>query len=163
MRLYLDAALDHRDGRPGGSELIGGVQKWRVRCNWKFAPENFIGDRHHDVSHRSVDLVGIGPSGGKGRRDTVGMERLIISFPELGHGTIAEPPHYQEPPYVPAYAAHPEVEAYYRAGLRDAVRARFSDRMRVTMSVGTIFPNMSFHGRQPRTIIVAHPLRPGGD
>jgi hypothetical protein len=29
--------------------------------------------------------------------------------------------------------------------------------MRVTMSVGTIFPNMSFHGRQPRTIVVAHP------
>ena len=43
MRLYLDAALDHRDGSPGGSEVIGGVQKWRVKCNWKFAPENFIG------------------------------------------------------------------------------------------------------------------------
>ncbi|HVL76835.1 MAG TPA: Rieske (2Fe-2S) protein, partial [Noviherbaspirillum sp.] len=33
MRHYLDAALDCRDGRPGGSELIGGVQKWRVKCN----------------------------------------------------------------------------------------------------------------------------------
>jgi hypothetical protein len=28
------------------------------------------------------------------------------------------------------------------------------------MSVGTIFPNMSFHGRQPRTIAVFHPVGP---
>ncbi len=160
MKFYLDAALDHRDGRPGGSELIGGVQKWRIKCNWKFAPENFIGDRHHDISHRSVDLVGIGPSGGKGRRDNVGMERLIISFPELGHGTIAEPPHYAEPPYTAAYSAHPDVAAYYKS-VYDARVRNLGDQMRVTMSVGTIFPNMSFHGRQPRTIIVSHPCGPG--
>ena len=45
----------------------------------------------HNVSHRSVDLVGIGPSG-KGRRDM--QERnearwLDVSFPELGHSMIA--------------------------------------------------------------------------
>src|SRR5699024_1719289 len=68
---YLDSALDHRDGSPGGSEVIGGVQKWRVKCNWKLPAENFIGDLYHDVSHRSVDIVGIGPSGGRGRRDAM--------------------------------------------------------------------------------------------
>jgi phenylpropionate dioxygenase-like ring-hydroxylating dioxygenase large terminal subunit len=36
MKLYLDAVLDHRDGRPGGSEIIGGIQKWKVPSNWKF-------------------------------------------------------------------------------------------------------------------------------
>ncbi|MFT6582276.1 MAG: phenylpropionate dioxygenase-like ring-hydroxylating dioxygenase large terminal subunit [Alphaproteobacteria bacterium] len=35
MKLYLDTALDHRDGSPGGSQVLGGVQKWRIRCNWK--------------------------------------------------------------------------------------------------------------------------------
>lgn len=30
--------------------------------------------------------------------------------------------------------------------------------MRVALSTGTIFPNMSFHGRQPRTITVFHPI-----
>jgi phenylpropionate dioxygenase-like ring-hydroxylating dioxygenase large terminal subunit len=158
MRLYLDFALDHRDGRPGGSVAIAGVQKWRVNCNWKFAPENFIGDMYHDVSHRSVDMVGIGPSGGKGRRDAL-RPRTTIGFPGLGHGVIGEPPHWAEPAYVPAYQKNPEVEAYYRE-IHDRRVAHFGDRLRVTMSVGTIFPNMSFHGRQPRTIAVFHPISP---
>jgi phenylpropionate dioxygenase-like ring-hydroxylating dioxygenase large terminal subunit len=36
MRLYLDLLLDGRDGSEGGSEVIGGVQKWTMPCNWKF-------------------------------------------------------------------------------------------------------------------------------
>ena len=68
MKLYLDVLLDCRDGREGGSEVLGGIQKWTMPCNWKFAAENFIGDAYHNISHRSVDLVGIGPSG-RSRRD----------------------------------------------------------------------------------------------
>ena len=158
MRLYLDFALDGRDGSPGGSVVVEGVQKWRVTANWKFAPENFIGDMYHDISHRSVDLVGIGPSGGKGRRDNL-RPRTTICFPDLGHGLIGEPPHTAEPPYVPAWKKYPEVEAYFRE-VHERRVALLGDRPRVTMSVGTIFPNMSFHGRQPRTIAVAHPVSP---
>ncbi len=158
MRHYLDAALDHRDGREGGSVLIGGVQKWRVRCNWKFPAENFIGDMYHDVSHRSVDQVGIGPSGGKGRRDAM-PGRMTIGFSELGHGVIGRLPHYEEPEYRPLYQQHPEVERYFRS-VHDKRVATLGDRMRVTHSVGTIFPNMSFHGRQPRTLAVFHPISP---
>jgi phenylpropionate dioxygenase-like ring-hydroxylating dioxygenase large terminal subunit len=158
MRLYLDAALDHRDGSPGGSEMIGGVQRWRVKCNWKFAPENFIGDMYHDISHRSVDLVGIGPSGGRGRRDQT-VKRNTISFNKHGHGIIGTVPHYEEPPYVETFKNTPEIAAY----LRDVHERRvqnLGERMRVVTSVGTIFPNMSFHGRQPRTIGVFHPISP---
>ena len=57
--------------RPGGSEVIG-VHKWVFPSNWKFAAENFLGDTYHNPSHRSVDMIGIGPSaqrGQKGRRD----------------------------------------------------------------------------------------------
>ena len=158
MRHYLDAALDHRDGSPGGSEVIGGVQKWRVRCNWKFPPENFIGDLYHDVSHRSVDAVGIGPSGGKGRRDPM-PGRMTIGFPRLGHGLIGRLPHYAEYEYKALYQQHGEVEQYYRA-LHEKRVQTLGDRMRVTLSVGTIFPNMSFHGRQPRTLAVFHPISP---
>ena len=32
MALYLDLLVDHE----GGTEVVGGVQKWRVRSNWKF-------------------------------------------------------------------------------------------------------------------------------
>ncbi|HEY0295989.1 MAG TPA: Rieske 2Fe-2S domain-containing protein, partial [Bordetella sp.] len=156
MRLYLDAALDHRDGSPGGSEVIGGVQKWRIQCNWKFPPENFIGDMYHDISHRSVDIVGIGPSGGKGRRDQA-TTRTTICFPELGHGVIGRLPFYEEPPYAPSWTQYPEVEAYFKEIHEKRVQG-LGNSMRVQMSVGTIFPNMSFHGRQPRTLAVFHPI-----
>lgn len=156
MRLYLDAALDHRDGGEGGSEVIGGVQKWRVKCNWKFAPENFIGDLYHDISHRSVDIVGIGPGGGKGRRDA-SVSRSAICFPELGHGLLGRLPYYEEGAYTPLYGRYPEVEAYYRE-VHEKRERTLGSAMRVQTSVGTIFPNMSFHGRQPRTLAIFHPI-----
>lgn len=156
MRLYLDAALDHRDGRPGGSELIGGIQKWRVPCNWKLPAENFIGDLYHDVSHRSVDSVGIGPSSGRGRRDQM-PGRVAITFPELGHGLLGNVPYFAEPEYSAPYQDHPEVQDYYRSVYEQRV-ANLGDRQRVFLRVGTIFPNMSVHGWQPRTITVYHPV-----
>ena len=56
-KAHLDLALDCRDGREGGSEVLFGVHKWIIPCNWKFAAENFLGDTYHNVSHRSVDLI----------------------------------------------------------------------------------------------------------
>ncbi len=67
MRRYLDYALDHRDGRPGGSQILGGVQKWRVRCNWKFVAENFAGDLYQKSptvrSTRSASAPAAAPAG----------------------------------------------------------------------------------------------------
>ena len=68
---HLDQVVDCRDGRPGGAEVIG-VHKWVFPSNWKFAAENFLGDSYHNPSHRSVDMIGMGPSGQRGassRRD----------------------------------------------------------------------------------------------
>jgi phenylpropionate dioxygenase-like ring-hydroxylating dioxygenase large terminal subunit len=56
---YIDLTLDAWDGSDGGTEILCGIQKWRVPCNWKFPAENFSGDAYHNISHRSVDLVGI--------------------------------------------------------------------------------------------------------
>lgn len=156
MRFYLDSALDHRDGREGGSEVLGGVQKWRMPCNWKFPPENFIGDHYHDISHRSVNMVGIGPSEGKGRRDTEGTN-IIMGFPHLGHGVIGWPPHYEDRPYKPMYTLYPELQEYFQE-VYQARQRNLGKRMRVQTGAATIFPSMSFHGRQPRTLAVFHPV-----
>lgn len=43
-RYYLDVLLDND---PGGTEFLGGNVKSRLRCNWKFAAENFVGDAYH--------------------------------------------------------------------------------------------------------------------
>ncbi len=37
---YIDLTLDSWDGSDGGTEILCGIQKWRVPCNWKFPAEN---------------------------------------------------------------------------------------------------------------------------
>jgi phenylpropionate dioxygenase-like ring-hydroxylating dioxygenase large terminal subunit len=166
-KLYLDLLLDAWDGREGGTEgrqgateVIGGIHKWLIPCNWKFPAENFSGDRYHNVSHRSVDLVGIGPSG-KGRRDM--QERnesrmLDVTFPELGHSMIAFLRSH-DAAIAPAYQDAPEVADYFRRCEHDR-RRRLGDRWRLFGGPGTIFPNASPLARQPRTLAVWHPRGP---
>src|ERR1700728_4188281 len=68
------------------TELLGSPQKWIVPSNWKFVSENFAGDMLHAVSHRSVEMVGIGPGEAKSRRDHPG-ERFLSAYPQ-GHGFL---------------------------------------------------------------------------
>lgn len=159
MKVFLDILLDAQDGSEGGSEVIGGVQKWVMPCNWKFPAENFAGDGYHNISHRSVDLVGIGPSG-KGRRDfeqvkTVGLN---ASFHEGGHSAMI---HYQteDLPFIPTYQQSKEVEEYFREAYAKR-QARLGKDARMLGRVGTVFPNQSFSSRQPRSIAVWHPRGP---
>ena len=157
MKVYLDTVLDCRDGREGGSEVLGGVQKWIMPCNWKFAAENFAGDAYHNISHRSVDLVGIGPSG-QGRRDTTERataQRLNASFPELGHGAVSFL-QLDDIPLVASYQATPLVEEYFRHCEEERRRRRGMDA-RLLGLVGAVFPNMAYLARQPRSIAVWHP------
>ncbi|MFI4948833.1 MAG: aromatic ring-hydroxylating dioxygenase subunit alpha [Alphaproteobacteria bacterium] len=52
---YLDQTLDSWEGGDGGTEILGGVQKWLVPCNWKFPAENFSGDSYHtSATARSI-------------------------------------------------------------------------------------------------------------
>ncbi len=159
-KLYLDLLLDSWDGREGGTEAIGGIHKWLIPCNWKFPAENFSGDRYHGVSHRSVDMVGIGPSG-KGRRDM--QERnearwLDVSFPELGHSMIAFLRKHDSP-LAPAYQDAPIVADYFRH-CEEARRRRRGEYWRLFGGPGTMFPNASPLARQPRTLAVWHPRGP---
>ena len=158
-REHLDQALDCRDGREGGSEVFGGVHKWVIPGNWKFAAENFLGDTYHNISHRSVDMVGIGPSaaaGIKGRRDNelAGAQHVWVSFP-AGHGvhSALKP---ENAPYVEQFLDNKLVDDYFRHCYEER-RRRLGSRARLLPFTGTIFPNASYHGRQPRAICVWHP------
>jgi phenylpropionate dioxygenase-like ring-hydroxylating dioxygenase large terminal subunit len=158
---HLDQVLDCRDGREGGSEVIG-VQKWIFPANWNFAAENFLGDTYHNPSHRSVDMIGIGPSaaaGKKGRRDNE-MERaqhVWVSFPQ-GHGVhSAVQPEANE--YIESYLNDPTIEAYFRHCHEERKR-RLGEKARLTGFTATYFPNTSSHARQPRGLCVWHPHSP---
>lgn len=155
MRVYLDELLNSRDGGEGSSEVLGGVQKWMVPCNWKFAAENFTGDGYHNISHRSVDLAGIGPSG-KGRRDNerYRARRINVAFPQ-GHG--AHPTlQLEDVPFMPVFQQYPTVMTYFKEAY-EARQRRLGERARLHGHTGTVFPNMSMLSRQPRSIAVWHP------
>src|SRR6266404_5776541 len=159
-KLYLDLLLDAWDGREGGTEAIGGIHKWLIPCNWKFPAENFSGDRYHGVSHRSVDMVGIGPSG-QGRRDMAERNQarwLDVSFPELGHSMIAFL-RAHDSPLAPAYQDAPVVAEYFRR-CEEERRRRRGEYWRLFGGPGTMFPNTSPLARQPRTLAVWHPRGP---
>ncbi|ETW94965.1 aromatic ring-hydroxylating oxygenase subunit alpha [Candidatus Entotheonella palauensis] len=154
MKRYLDTVLDYRDGREGGSEVIGGIQKWVIPANWKFAAENFAGDSYHNISHRSVDLVGIGPSG-EGRRDNAERKlskRVVSSIPNTGHSAVSilEP---EDIPFFPRYQNNPVVMDYFKHVYEER-RRRLGSASRLQGLVGTVFPNTSYLARQPRTISV---------
>lgn len=161
-REHLDLVLDARDGREGGSEVLEGVQKWIVPSNWKFAAENFCGDTYHNVSHRSVDLVGIGPSarsGVKGRRDqySPGSRHVWLTFPQ-GHGVHSTllP---EDDRYVEGFHDNPVVEEYFRRCYEER-RRRLGPRARLVGWTGSIFPNTSYLAHQPRALFVWHPHGP---
>lgn len=156
---HLEHVLDCRDGRPGGAEVIG-VHKWVFPANWKLPSENFLGDTYHGPSHRSVDMVGMGPSGERGsRRDNEysGGQRFWVSFPQ-GHGmTGALMP--DDIDYKSSYKEHPVVDEYFRHCFHER-RRRLGAKARILPLVGNIYPNASYHGRQPRSICVWHPHSP---
>ena len=157
MRLHLDNLLDCRDGREGGSEVLGGIQKWTMPCNWKFPAENFAGDSYHNISHRSVDLAGIGPSG-RGRRDTDqhrASQRLLISFPGTGHAATSIL-QGEDVPNTSSFGDNPIVNEYFEHCHEERKR-RLGEKARVLGIVANIFPHMSFLARQPRSIAVWHP------
>ena len=175
MKLYLDLLLDHRDGSPGGSEVIGGVLKWRFPANWKFSVENFTPDGLHTISHRSVEMVGIGPGGpGQTRAgDQISAHRTFdtIYFPE-GHGVgVTRVPHMADES---DFRAFPEFNAptgpvdnieaarEYYAGLVEKRRKNLAGKTVVgPFSIGSVFPNMTFHSNTwPRSIAVWQPRGP---
>ncbi|HEY5211095.1 MAG TPA: Rieske 2Fe-2S domain-containing protein [Stellaceae bacterium] len=151
----LDVALRAWDGSEGGTELLGSPQKWIVPSNWKFVAENFAGDVLHSVSHRSVEMVGIGPGETMARRDNPG--RLVLSAFEGGHGFLYGI--YPAAADRADYQASPITSEYFQERRRRRAE-RMGNRAGIVPMLGTVFPNMSFHAQQPRTILVAHPAGP---
>jgi phenylpropionate dioxygenase-like ring-hydroxylating dioxygenase large terminal subunit len=162
FRAWLDNLSDAFDGTEGETEVFRGVQKWRIKSNWKFVSENFLGDTYHGAStHASVEAVGIGPGGrGKrrhGERQNQGgfsKGRMKTSF-RLGHGASDNLGY--ELPY-PEFA-EPEMTEYFdQAWATRAEKLRAEGRPLGGRGPATMFPNMSFSAGFPRTVLVAHPI-----
>ena len=166
MDAYLAPSFESKDGEPGGLEAVGGVQKWLMPCNWKFAAENFVGDFYHGAtSHRSAFLdSGVMGALRRLRPETSGPpEQVYVSFPG-GHAVRATPPELwkvDQPYMAGSYAGTGVVEDYLRRA-HETRQKRLGGRgaARPGGSVATILPNMSTLGVFNLTIAVWHPVGP---
>jgi len=161
FKMYLDQLFDRFDGGDGGGEVLEGVHKWRMPCNWKFPATSFGGDAAHEYSHRSTHVAGYGPQGGKGDRHgkiRPGEKRLEVSIPGLGHGAhISVYP--AESPYTPTWGDVRSVDDYFKAAYEKQAE-RLSSPLRMDVGAATFFPNASFAAGMRRTIVIWHPRGP---
>jgi phenylpropionate dioxygenase-like ring-hydroxylating dioxygenase large terminal subunit len=147
MAWYLDAFFDRREG---GIEVIGGMHKWVMPCNWKFPAENFGGDGYHTSwSHLSAIQAGFG-----GDFRVQRMYQGSMFSPGNGHCVITVGPEVVADP--PA----PEILAYEQQ-IRPETERRLGPRSGMTKPVvGTVFPNFSMLRPTSRTFRVWHPRGP---
>jgi len=147
MVWYLDTIFDRREG---GVEVIGGVHKWILPCNWKFPAENFGGDGYH-TSWSHLSAIKTGFAGDFRLKPTT---RGSMVSPGNGHCIITIGPDDVPDPPVPEILA-------YEQEIRPEVRKRLGPRAGlVNPIVGTVFPNFSMLRAVSRTFRVWHPRGP---
>jgi nitrite reductase/ring-hydroxylating ferredoxin subunit len=160
MEPFLRGLLLASDGSEDEMEMLPGVQKWLAPCNWKFPAENSAGDVYHAASHSSVEMIGVGPGGkGQTRHGIPWKLRHLTSFPALGHAFRGSPDTVMEEYFFPKFK-DPTVDAYYRQAYERLKASGATKPAWLWGGGGNMFPNMNFHSRFPRTIMVAHPAGP---
>ena len=147
MTWYLDVFFDRREG---GIEVIGGMHRWVLPCNWKFPSESFGGDPYHvGWTHLSAINSGFGSTF---RVQTANTGRMV--YPGMGHcvnttgaGDNVEPP-------------MPEVSEYEER-IRPEVEKRLGSRLKlVNPIVATVFPNFSILRSNARSFRLWQPRGP---
>ena len=160
MQFYLRSLLQGPDGEDDGYEVIGGIVKWQIPCNWKFGAENFAGDHYHGYSHISVERLSVGLSGKKSRHNFAAVKTprqpMSVADPRRGH-TIRASVYKALAGYDPQEGASDEVNDYYRKCHEERQR-RLGDKSRLLIHGGVIFPNTHFNSAGRTTIGIWLPL-----
>ena len=147
MTWYLDNFFDRREG---GVEVVGGMHRWLVSCNWKFPSESFGGDNYHTFwTHLSAIKIGFGAGVAP---VSSGGGSVVSSLEGHGFQTIG-PADVKDPPL-------PEILAYEES-IRAEVEQRLGPRRALLNPiVGTIFPNFSVLRATSHTFRVWQPRGP---
>ncbi|WP_428382811.1 aromatic ring-hydroxylating oxygenase subunit alpha [Nevskia ramosa] len=139
-KFYMDAMFDRSDA---GTEIWGGVHKWVIPCNWKFASEQFCSDMYHaPLSHMSA-ILAVMPDGVPPEAVQWPTEGLQWRSDSTGHGTGFHTADDQG--QLLAAIVGPAVAEYLMAS-----RPRVAERLGVprTQAVNgahmTLFPTCSF-------------------
>ena len=147
MAYYLDFMLDRL---PGGTEVMPGMHKWLIPCNWKFAADNFQGDSYHvPTSHGTVYKFGFVGA------PTAGIERRSV-YCGNGHGFGSSPF-----PTESVTPISPLLQEYMEQALPD-MKSHLGEKSDKLWPIhGTVFPNLSLlWPYSVRTLRVWHPRGP---
>jgi len=167
MAFYLDAQIDRREG---GTEVVGGVHRWRVKTNWKMPAENQVGDVYHgNWSHQSImrlqEMSGINadPDGVRSGYSDL-LEYALNVACGNGHGATTRfyPEEAHPDQRLPGEAPEirpPEVNDYFRSVQPEADARLGPVKNRIKGATLTVFPTFSILG-SVFTIRVAHPRGP---
>ena len=153
MKWYMDLMLDRLEG---GTEALGGIHKWVIDCNWKFAAEQFCSDMYHvPVSHASP-LVAAMPPGADPSQMAMPSEGRQFSDPN-GHGTGF---FLNSPGFLGAFLGE-EVATYYDHTSKAEAVAQLGEVRGAQMDGAhmTVFPSLSFLPAI-NTLRVWHPRGP---
>ena len=147
MTWYLDSFFDRREG---GVEVIGGVHKWIIPCNWKLPAENFGGDAYH-VAWNHLSALTSGFTQAPAARQTPGGGTLS---PGNGHCILAVGAEDYS-------SVTEEIIRRYEESIRAETLYRLGERLeKITPNVCTLFPHMSFLRGSSRSFRVWHPKGP---
>jgi phenylpropionate dioxygenase-like ring-hydroxylating dioxygenase large terminal subunit len=134
MAYYLDVLVDRREG---GTELVGGANKWIIDSNWKYGAENFVQDGHHAFSSHVSALMAVQPD-----------DAEMMDFPEGftvrpggGHGLVAF-----NGPALELTTRDEVLLKYHQDVVRPESARRLGAERDAIHNVGafTVFPNFSF-------------------
>lgn len=137
---YLDLMLDRR---AGGTEVLSGVHRFVIPCNWKMPSDNFAGDGYHiPVTHGSMSLSGLARS----RPESIYQNNNVSVHTGNGHcivsvynGPGSNPqPLQNRQGIINEYRAQVAVETEKRLGKEKGKHGTFG--------ASTMFPNFSWHG-----------------
>ncbi|MGE4482270.1 3-phenylpropionate/cinnamic acid dioxygenase subunit alpha [Acidocella sp.] len=163
MAWYMDGFLDRREN---GTEVVGGIHKWVIDCNWKFAAEQFCSDQYHaPYTHGSAIQVltptpenkSEGKPLGDGQTQRPAWANGLggVQFSENGHGSAF---FFTEKPDANVWVGG-EVSEYFRETYPEVERRLGSVRGLRLAGHNTMFPTLSWlNGTQ--TLRVWHPKGP---
>ena len=138
---YLDLFLDRG---AAGTEVLGGVHRWIVRCNWKILPENLAADLYHaPTAHISHSLV-------TGAETASYLDEAWQIATGAGHSTCVrfrapeEQVQQSLDPVLPDPAHRDALERYLERSSEEAADRLGEVRANMHAFTGSVFPNFSF-------------------
>lgn len=158
-RDYIDIIVDQAEA---GMQVVGGMQEYSMRANWKLLAENSTDILHAPILHSTyLDLLGSFEPSGKlppmpkleGRSIDLGNGHAVVEYKTIGGRPIAQ--------WTPAWGedARAEIEAI-RQRLVDRFGRGRGERMSQCNRNFLIFPNLVINDIMSLTVRTFQPIAP---